>query len=242
MTLLNADTEAGDIPLLVTQAFGRGQAFVLATGGTWRWQMSLPVEDQKHETFWRQMLRAMVASAPESVSLTAIPSKDDVNIELRAEFRDAAFRPVNDVSVTSIASHESGESISIVMRPDEAEPGVFVGELTPPQSGTWYFEAVADSGGEAVAVARASILHSTGQAEHFGFRRNSGLLQRLSLATGGEYFATNDLSELPDLLRYSSSGITETEYLSIWDAPAFYLLLLFLKSTEWMLRRRWSSI
>lgn len=242
VTLLNAETDAGQTPLLVTQAFGRGHAFILATGGTWRWQMSLPVEDQRHETFWRQMLRALVASAPENVSLVANPGKDDISIELRAEFRDAAFRPVNDVGVTTIASHESGESISILMRPDEAEPGVFLGQLTPPQSGTWYFEAVVESEGEPVAVARASILHATGQAEHFGFRRNSGLLQRLALATGGQYFADGDLSELPDLLRYSSSGITETEHKSIWDSPAFYLLLLLLKSSEWMLRRRWSSI
>ena len=51
------------LPLLLTQPFGRGRSFVLATGGTWRWQMSLPVEDQRHETFWRQLLRTLVASA-----------------------------------------------------------------------------------------------------------------------------------------------------------------------------------
>ena len=242
VTLLNADTEFGEIPLLITQPFGRGHAYILASGGTWRWQMSMPLEDQKHETFWRQVLRAMVASAPENISLVANGNAGDVDISLRAEFRDDAFRPVDDIGVTAVASHESGETFSLAMQASGDEPGVFVGTLTPPQSGTWYFEAVAERNGEPIAVSRTSILHESGQAEFFSFRKNRGLLQRLSEATGGQYFEADDLSDLPDLLRYSSSGITETEYRAIWDAPAVFLLLLMLKASEWLLRRRWSSI
>lgn len=67
-TLLTAQTDIGRIPLLISQPYGRGHAYVLASGGTWRWQMSMPVEDQSHEVFWRQLIRATVASAPEHVS------------------------------------------------------------------------------------------------------------------------------------------------------------------------------
>jgi len=242
VTLINAETDVGQIPLLITQPFGRGHTYILATGGTWRWQMSLPVEDLKHETFWRQMLRGLVASAPDNVSLVATGSPGDTDLTLRAEFRDDAFNPVDDVGVTVVASHDTGETFSVPMQPDNNEAGVYLGEITPPQSGTWYFEALAERDGEPVAVGRTSILHEAGQAEHFGFRRNSGLLQRLSEATGGQYFDTGDLSGLADLLRYSSSGITETEYRSVWDAPAFFILLLLLKASEWLLRRRWKSI
>lgn len=242
ITLLNAATDVGQVPLLMAQPFGRGHAYILASGGTWRWQMSMPVEDQKHETFWRQLLRALVASAPENVSLVADGSSGNADISLRAEFRDDAFRPVDDIGVTAVASHGSGETYSIAMQPGADEAGVFVGNLTPPLSGTWYFEAVAERNGEPIAVSRTSILHEAGQAEHFGFRKNAGLLQRLSESTGGQYFEAEDISALPDLLRYSSSGITETEYRTIWDAPAVFLLLLLLKASEWMLRRRWSSI
>lgn len=242
VTLINAETDLGQIPLLITQPFGRGHTYILATGGTWRWQMSLPVEDLKHETFWRQLLRGLVASAPENVSLVATGSPGETDITLRAEFRDDAFNPVSDVGVTVVVSHDTGESFSVQMQPDNNEAGVFLGQITPPLSGTWYFEALAERDGEPVAVGRTSILHEAGQAEHFGFRRNSGLLQRLSEATGGQYFDTDDLSALPDLLRYSSSGITETEFRSVWDAPAFFFLLLLLKAGEWLLRRRWRSI
>ena len=242
VTLINVATESGEVPLLISQPFGRGHAYILATGGTWRWQMSLPVEDQKHETFWRQLLRGLVVSSPKNVSLVASGNALDSSIELRAEFRDDAFQPVDDIGVTVVASHENGETFSVPMQPGKDDAGVFTGQMSPPLSGTWYFEALAERNGEAVAVSRASILHAAGQAEHFGFRRNSGLLQRLSEVTGGRYFGTDDLSALPDLLRYSSSGITETEYRAFWDAPAFFALLLLLKAGEWLLRRRWSSI
>ena len=88
VALLNAETDVGQIPLLIGQPFGRGHAYILATGGTWRWQMSMPLEDQKHETFWRQVLRGLVATAPENVSLAANSESETGTISLRAEFRD----------------------------------------------------------------------------------------------------------------------------------------------------------
>ena len=242
ITLLNVVTDIGQIPLLITQPFGRGHAYVLASGGTWRWQMSLPLEDQRHETFWRQLLRALVASSPQSVSLTASGGSGESNIGLRAEFRDEEFRPVDDIGVVVQVSHEDGESWSVNLQASAEDPGIFTAEVDPTESGTWFFEAVAHRSEEAVATARASVHYDSGQAEYFNIRRNSAQLRALSEATGGQYLEPQDLDALPDLLRYSSSGITEQEYRAIWDAPAIFILLLLLKAGEWLLRRRWSTI
>jgi uncharacterized membrane protein len=242
VTLLSAMTDVGQLPLLITQQFGRGHAYVLASGGTWRWQMSMPVEDQSHETFWRQLLRALVASAPNSVSLTANTDAGSTGVSLRSEFRDDAFRPVDDIGVTVVVTHQDGDSWSIDLVPSVDEPGVFLADISPTASGTWYFEAVAERNGEPIDVARTSIHYESGQAEYFNFRRDSRALRRLSEATGGRYLEPDELDALPDLLRYSSSGITEMDYRPIWDAPAVFLLLLLLKGGEWMLRRRWSTI
>ena len=242
ITLLAARTDIGPQPLLVTQPFGRGHAYILATGGTWRWQMSMPLEDQSHETFWRQILRALVASSPANVSLVANAGSGESNLELRAEFRDDAFLPVDDIGVTAVASHQDGGSWTVPLQPSANEPGVFVADFIPAESGTWYFEAVAQRDDEPVAVSRASVHYESGSAEHFNIRRNSTLLQTLSEATGGQFLEAGNLDALPDLLRYGSSGITELHYRAIWDAPAVFLLLLLLKAGEWLLRRRWNTI
>src|SRR5262249_34954297 len=50
----------GKLPLLVTQNYGAGRTALLATSGTWRWQMLLPYGDKTAETFWQQLLRWLV--------------------------------------------------------------------------------------------------------------------------------------------------------------------------------------
>ena len=54
-------TSRGRHPLLVTQNYGRGRTAVFASAGSWRWQMSQPLDDHTHEMFWQQMLRWLVA-------------------------------------------------------------------------------------------------------------------------------------------------------------------------------------
>ena len=242
MRLLTATTDSVTLPLLITQPYGRGHAYILATGGTWRWQMSLPLEDQSHEMFWRQLLRAMVASAPASISLTADTGSTASSVRLRAEFRDDAYRPIDNLSVAAVVSSEDGNSRTLDLLPSASDAGVFVAEATLDDSGTWYVEAIAERDGEVFQSVRTSVYAESAQAEHFDIRRNSALLRRISEATGGQYLAAGELSALPDLLRYSDAGITEQVLRPVWDALAVFLILLGLKSAEWLLRRRWSTI
>src|SRR5690606_35607948 len=59
IVLLEAVGENAREPLLVWQRFGRGATYLLGTSSTLRWQMHLPPDDQRHETFWRQLLHAL---------------------------------------------------------------------------------------------------------------------------------------------------------------------------------------
>jgi len=242
MTLLNVVTETGSQPLLITQPYGRGHVYVLASGGTWRWQMSSPLEDQSHETFWRQFMRALVASAPQGISLTADSSQGATEVQLRAEFRDDAFRPVDGIRVSAVVSHKGGDSYTLDLLPSQDDAAVHVADAPLSETGTWYVEAIAEHDGAAIHVARTSVYSESEQAEYFNIRRNSALLRRLSDATGGQYFEPADLGALPDLLRYSNAGITEQILRPVWDAPVLFLLLFVVKFGEWLLRRRWRTI
>ena len=241
-SLLSVKTGTGSQPLLVTQPYGRGHVYVLATGGTWRWQMSMPVEDLSHETFWRQLLRALVGTAPPGISLSVDADHGDAAVRLRAEFRDDSFLPLDNIGVSAVVSHEDGSAYTVGLRPDPGDAGVFTGEAELDRSGSWYFEAIADRDGEALHVARASVYSESEQAEYFNLRRNPALLRRIADATGGSYFDAGSLGGIGDVLRYSSAGITEQILRPVWNAPAVFLLLLILKLGEWLLRRRWRTI
>jgi uncharacterized membrane protein len=240
ITLLEVERDSGRQPLLVTQHYGRGQSYLLGTGGTWRWQMSLPADDLRHETFWRQFLRALVATVPQKQSLTAATSGSA--LRLRAEFRDDAFQPVDGIRVTAMLSHEDGESMSLELPPSATEAGVFEAEIESAATGTWYVEAVARRGEEEFGVLRTTTWTESERAEFFDIRASDTLLRRISQATGGAYFDADDAAGIGDRLRYSGAGITEVIRRPLWDAPAFFLLLLLLKTGEWLLRRRWRSI
>src|SRR4029079_15503505 len=101
-TLLEARFMGKTEPLLVHQRFGLGNVYVLATGGTWRWQMQLPHEDQRHETFWRQLLQALATAAPPRVTLSADHGfyGDESTVTLRADVRNESFERADDAKVS----------------------------------------------------------------------------------------------------------------------------------------------
>ena len=100
-----AEMHSGEhaMPLLVTESYGRGRTAVLATGGTWRWQMSLPLGDKSHDLFWQQLLRwlvsdtrgRLIASAPKVTLL------DDGQVQIAADVRDNEYRAAPDALVTA---------------------------------------------------------------------------------------------------------------------------------------------
>ena len=249
VTLLQATVRGTEQPLLVHQRFGRGQAFVLASGGTWRWQMQLPSEDQRHETFWRQMLHALVSATPEAVVLTAEqPSNVDRDeVVLRARVRDGDFRPVDNAGVElSVA----GDAIvddpvaaeSMVMQPVPGEPGSYEATVVTDADGLYRFEARVARGEQTLGNAGYSVRRVSGVSEHFGIRQNRPLLERLAALTGGRYLALGELHELPQTIRFSEAGIVERELLDLWNMPFVFLLLLLLKAGEWLLRLFWGRL
>jgi uncharacterized membrane protein len=240
VSLLEASTAGVSIPLLASQPYGRGQSYILATGGTWRWQMSLPVEDQRHETFWRQLARGLVSGSPGRFQLSA--NSEANRISITADIRNDDFTPMRDVEVTAMVSPESGEPINVVLQSVDGRPGILQGEFNTEQSGLYFIESMSRQGEESINTSRLTISNDADNTEHFAYRQNRALLERLSDETGGRYWTPDQLGGLPAAIGSSRSGIREQQLHPLWDAPVVFLLLLLLKSMEWMLRRRWKTI
>ena len=249
VTLLEAEVRGTAQPLLVHQRFGRGQVYVLASGGTWRWQMQLPSEDQRHETFWRQILHALVSATPERVVLTAERPYyvDEDEVVLRARVRDGGFEPVGNASVELSVSGDAiaGDPAAVepvLMQPVSGEPGAYEATVLADAAGLYRFEASAEVGEETLGRAGYSVRRATGVSEHFQIQQNRPLLERLASLTGGRYFTLGQLDELPETIQFSEAGIVERELLDLWNMPFVFLLLLLLKAGEWVLRLFWGRL
>jgi uncharacterized membrane protein len=232
------------LPLLITENYGRGRTAILATGGTWRWQMTLPLDDHTHDTFWQQLLRWLVADTPGRV-VASVPHQtlfDEGQTKISAEVRDKDFAPAPDALVQAHISGPGGAGATLDLAPDPNTPGAFQAEWEAEQPGSYSVmvtakRADADLGGDTLTFERMD-----GVAENFHLEQNRDLLERLSAQTGGHYWRPQETSSLARDIPYSEAGISYRQTKDLWNMPAVFLMILFLRCSEWLLRRRWGIV
>ncbi|MGH9680163.1 MAG: glutamine amidotransferase, partial [Candidatus Acidiferrales bacterium] len=232
------------LPLLITENYGRGRTAVLATGGTWRWRMSQPLEDQTHEEFWQQLLRWLVGNTPGRV-VASMPSQmllDDGRVQISADVRDNNYLPASDAHVQANILGPRGTAAQVEMTPDPNSPGTYHADWTAEFPGTYLTEVIATRGKDELGRDVLNFARMDGVAENFHAGQNRELLEKLSSETGGRYWRPQDISRLPSEISYSEAGITVRDTKELWDMPIVFLLLLGLASAEWLLRRRWGVV
>ena len=103
-------------------------------------------------------------------------------------------------------------------------------------------EVVAQRGGQEIGRDVLTFQRMDGVAENFHTGQNRELLEKLATQTGGQYWKPEDVSKLPAEIPYSAAGITIRETKELWNMPAIFLLLILLRFSEWLLRRKWGIV
>jgi uncharacterized membrane protein len=249
--LLSTITPEGrSLPLLITQNFGHGRSAIMATGGSWRWQMSSPLGDTAHHLFWQQLLRWVVSDTPGHVT-ASVPRQillDNGELNLTAEVRDQQYNPAPDAKVEAHILGPSGVSAQVEMTPVADSPGQFQAVWSAPKPGAYLTEVLAqraDPGSRAVKELGRDVLtfqRMDGVAENFHTEQNRELLERLAVQTGGQYWKPADLGQLAGSIPFSEAGVTVRETKDLWDLPVIFLILGLLRFSEWWLRRKWGIV
>jgi len=243
--LANMSTPEGKtLPLLITENFGRGRSAIMATGGSWRWQMSSPLGDTAHDLFWQQLLRWLVSDTPGHVA-ASVPSQvllDNGAIALTADVRDPQFIPARDVKVEAHILGPSGVGAVIEMAPVPDHPGQFQAAWSAPKPGAYLTEVTALRNGTELGRDVLTFQRMDGVAENFHTEQNRDLLERLATQTGGQYWKPADLGKLAASIPFSEAGVTVRETKDLWDLPLVFLVLLLLRFSEWWLRRKWGIV
>jgi uncharacterized membrane protein len=244
IVLLDAASEKGRAPLLAWQHYGRGAAFVLGTASTLRWQMRLAPEDQSHETFWRQLLHALVAQAPSQISLTSDRSTydDERRVQFEAEIRNTRFEPINDAQVELLIAPERDAPFTQVMQASGHNDGRYVATIDAATAGVYRGSVIARQAGKEVGRAVSHVIRNDGVAEQFATHQHRAVLERIAQMTGGRYWTLDELSGLASAIPYSKAGVIERLSLDLWNLPIVFLFLLALKLAEWGLRLKWGRI
>jgi hypothetical protein len=206
--------------------------------------MQLPLADQRHETFWRQMLNALSSPSPTPVSLQSERAlyEDEQPVVLEAEVLDDKYQPVPDARLAVRAVSEKGVETPATIEPSGRNDGRYEVAVDARGSGLYRVELVATAGTKELGRAAAHLRRADGVLEQFSPWQHRAMLTRLAAETGGRYWSVNDLGGLPDAIRYSRAGMVERQTLDLWDIPLAFLLLAMLKAGEWLLRRLWSRL
>lgn len=237
------DDAFGDAePLLVVQRYGRGRSAALPTAGTWRWQLQQPAADERHERFWRQLVRWLAASASGRVEV--VVARDDVApgeaVRVTVQAYDSTYAPLPGATVRGRLVGPGGAGRATVDFDRVAsESGGYEAAFTPYAEGVYRLEVTAQAGGRAVGRAVRHVLVRPSRAEFVGATLKRASLQRLADASGGVYYAPDDARALPERLR-SQERANTTVYRTadLWDMPFIFGLVLLLLSAEWVYRRR----
>jgi uncharacterized membrane protein len=236
--------EGRRLPLLITENYGHGRTAIMATGGSWRWQMSLPLGDTAHDLFWQQLLRWLVSDTPGHVT-ASVPAQmllDNGATTVTAEVLDKQFNPAADAKVEAHILGPSGVSALVEMTPVPDNPGQFQAAWNAPKPGAYLTEITAQRNSEELGRDVLTFQRMDGVAESFHSGQNRDLLERLASQTGGRYWKPSDIAKLPDAIPFSEAGVTVRETKDLWNLPLVFLLLLTLRFSEWWLRRRWGIV
>jgi uncharacterized membrane protein len=231
-------------PLLVTENYGRGRTAVMATSGSWRWKMWLDHTDKTHATFWQQLMRYLVTDTPGQVTASTPKQmlSDETQVPIRVEVRDKQYNPVTNAKVQARFVGPDGALSTLELTPQPLEEGVYTGEWSAEKPGSYNADIIAGRDQEELGRDLLTFRREDGVAENFHTSQNRELLEKLSDQTGGRYYKPSDASKLSTEISYSEAGITTRETRDLWDMPVLFFLVLSLRASEWLLRRRWGVV
>jgi hypothetical protein len=232
------------VPLLVEERYGRGKTLALLASDTWRWRMMLESKDKSFETFWRNLMRYSVESAPNPVEATTERSfyGTTEQVRIRAEVTDEKFIKINDATVSAHITTPSGGAVDVPMK--QLVEGGFEGYAAafhPREDGVYRVEVTARRAGSKLtplAPAQTSFFVGPLNREARDAAQNRELLKRIATETGGGYYTPAQVDKLmDDITHREGAGSIKVSY-DLWDMPINFLLVVGLAAGEWFIRKR----
>jgi uncharacterized membrane protein len=226
--------------VLASQRFGRGKALAFPIQDSWLWQMhaDIPVDDQTHENYWRQLLRWVVDGVPDAVELTSNERVEPgETVSLGAAVVDSTFVELNDARVTAHVTGPKGGPVDVPMQWTGKRDGEYRGSFVAADPGDYEVQVDATRGGQTLGRSGTHLRAAPGDAEYFDATMHAALMRRIAEDTGGRFYTADAVAALPEDLRYAGRGVTTVEERELWHMPIVLMMLIGLVCVEWGFRR-----
>ncbi len=232
--------------LVVVQHVALGNVLFLSTDNMWR--LRYRRGDQFHHRFWGQVMRWATADRLAAGTLFARIGTDrpryavETPVNVRARLMSADFAPIRQapVSVTVWAGDRRVLHRALPYQVDSA--GLYAASLGTFPEGRYRVELDVH---EVPGLPDADTPRSTEfavtpeiLAERVELSADRGLLTRLAGLTGGRAMDPPELERAVASLGPSVVTQRERRQIELWDSWVFFLLLVAVVTTEWILRKK----
>jgi uncharacterized membrane protein len=240
--LLNGtDERRRDQVVLASQRYGRGKTLAFPVQDSWHWQMDvkMTVEDQTHENYWRQLLRWLVDSVPNTVEVHTTTERVEPGepVTLVADVVDPAYVEVNDARVIAKVSGPKGTPLEVPMQWTGERNGEYRATFQAADQGLYVAHVEATRAGKSLGTGGTEVRATPSDAEYFDATMHAPRLKRIAEETGGRFYTPETIAGMPEDLRYTGRGVTTVEERELWHMPIVLFVLLGLISAEWAYRR-----
>lgn len=233
------DDELDNLPFYIRQRFGSGVSAVMAAGETWSMRMKSPLKNDSHERLWRQIVRSLVAEAPQRIEYVDLPSSASVGetMDIITLIKDKAYIDKEALDVDLRIISPDGEPYEMGVEESLRDIGRYSAQYAPAKPGLHIIEANASDEGEEAVTRRQAFAIQANVDEFKTPRSDFGYLQRVAEASGGAFFTIDELDKVVPAIPYAVPDEAKTLRIHLWHNPLFYALLVLLMAIEWRLRR-----
>ena len=232
-------TRFGPMPVLAVQQYGLGQTMFVGTDNTWRWRKN--IGDVYFTTFWGQIAQRMALPHMIGGSKRTQLTTDRKNfvtgerVNLFARLYRIGFEPVTDPVVRGFYGLRTNDSAAaaaeVQMRPVPDQPGVYRGEFIAPAAGSYKFHTELDP------ETRLDFNVTNPQFELGETAMNEPLLREMASLSGGSFYREESLHLLCDQIKNKTERVRSPLEVELWASPLYFVLMLLLVTSEWILRK-----
>jgi hypothetical protein len=228
----------GKRPILAIQQYGAGQVCYAGTDNTWRWRRN--VGDKLHAALWGQIVQRLslphLLGESKRIQLTADKRNYSLGekVTIFARLFTEGYEPLSEQSVRGFyaaTTQPTATRTPVALKPLPDQPGMYRGEFTAREPGEYQFALERD---EKITL---PITIADAKLELGDTAMNEPQLRQIAQISGGQFFREEDLFKLPEIIRKKTETVKSTLDVEVWSSPLYFITLLVVVTSEWLLRK-----
>jgi len=235
-----------DFPLIVFYDESGVKSGTIVGEGIWMWRIHNYLNDGNFEAFDSFLNKTIqYLSAKKDKRFFKVNTKDEYtrseNVIISAELYNASYEAVNDVEVSLRLTDENGQQFNYLFSPHSNNYALDLKNL---DIGVYSYLAQTQLGNETYE-ANGEFIVSGQSFESRKLQADHHMLYRLADAGNGKMLYPDEITELPSLLAENNTLkkriYFEEKLRGLNTLPVILIIILFLLSLEWFLRKYFGS-